>query len=105
MAGIPAQVIGTEAGLSTKAEASPSAIQKTGATYQKVGTDVPLNHSSTMQSPSAVASKGTYQVIGDCVQISQQPIKAIGNSSKLPFSDRAHEQSAVGQAKAKEVRK
>lgn len=90
------QTIGLKADLKTKPEASPSALNKPSVQEQIIGTSIPLNHSTSVQSPSALASKGDYQVIGTRVPLNTTPMEGVGNSSKLLKSDRAIEASNVG---------
>lgn len=90
------QTFGTQAPVKPNPPvASPSSTNPTKATFQTIGDRVPLSHTTSQQSPSSVASKGTMQVIGDRSPLGSMPVKAIGNSSTLPFSDRSHQQSDV----------
>lgn len=95
------QVIGDKKTLSTKPEGSPSTGVKP-VDLQKVGTSVELSKVAT-PSPSALGSKGTYQVIGTQVSLSHTPDKVVGNNSTLTVSDRARAASEVGTIPAAKV--
>lgn len=82
------QVIGDKQELGTKAEPSPSSTAPTGANYQITGDRVELGKTAVASAPQAKPT-GTYQLMGDRVEMSRAPVKTVGNSSALPFSEAA----------------
>lgn len=96
------ETVGTKQELSNRPVASPSANPKSGA-FQTVGDAIPLSRKS-IQSPSANPKSGTFQMVGTDVPLSRKPIKEWNSLDKLPYSERAIQQSntaAGGKGKKK----
>lgn len=98
------KTIGDSAPVGQTPESSPSALATRPNVSVLIGDSVPLQR-APMSSPSSVERKGSYQLIGDSVAMSQEPNKVVGNSAMLPTSNESVRQSDVPKASPSEVHK
>ena len=98
------KTIGDSAPVGQTPESSPSALATRPNVSVLIGDTVPLQR-APMSSPSSVERKGSYQLVGDSVQVSQEPNKTVGNSAMLPTSNEGVRQSDVPKVSLGEVRK
>ena len=91
------QIVGDRSDLGQKPLGTPAAV-KTAGQYQLTGDGISEMKMMPpgIPSPSAIKGSGEYQFSGERTPNPSSPVKEIGNSSTLPFSDRAVAQSNVG---------